>query len=148
MSAVLVVDTSLALKWVLDEPYTREARALLATWRAEEVRVLAPALLAYEAANAFHQRVRRGQLTSGVAEDILARLIRTGPELDFDATLVSRALQVAHRFGLSAAYDAQYLALAEREACECWTADERLWNAVKDRLPWVRWIGSRTAVRP
>jgi hypothetical protein len=30
------------------------------------------------------------------------------------------------------------LALAEKEKCEYWTADTRLWNAVADRLPWVR----------
>jgi predicted nucleic acid-binding protein len=26
--------------------------------------------------------------------------------------------------------------------CELWTADERLYNAVKDELPWVKWLGN------
>ena len=34
--------------------------------------------------------------------------------------------------------DAHYLALAERENCEFWTADTRLLNALKGNLPWVR----------
>ena len=29
--------------------------------------------------------------------------------------------------------------------CESWTADERLWNAVKSGLPWVRWIAEHLA---
>jgi len=35
----------------------------------------------------------------------------------------------------------RYLALAEREDCEYWTADARLWNAVRGNLPWVHWLG-------
>ena len=33
--------------------------------------------------------------------------------------------------------DAHYLALAERENCEFWTADTRLLNAINGKLPWV-----------
>ena len=31
--------------------------------------------------------------------------------------------------------------LAEMLACPFWTADERLYNAVKEQLSWVRWLG-------
>ncbi len=33
--------------------------------------------------------------------------------------------------------DAYYLALAEHENCEFWTADTRLLNAINGKLPWV-----------
>ena len=33
--------------------------------------------------------------------------------------------------------------VAESHRCECWTADERLWNTVQGEFPWVRWIGER-----
>jgi predicted nucleic acid-binding protein len=38
---------------------------------------------------------------------------------------------------LPAAYDAHYLALAEREQCEFWTADTRFLRAIDGKLPWV-----------
>jgi predicted nucleic acid-binding protein len=44
---------------------------------------------------------------------------------------------LAQQYNLPATYDAHYLALAEHEKCEYWTADTRLWNAVRDKLPWV-----------
>ena len=49
-----------------------------------------------------------------------------------------QAMQIAHQFNLLATYDAHYLALAHIEGCECWTADKRLWNVVKEKLTWVR----------
>ena len=51
-----------------------------------------------------------------------------------------RAIQLSKQFRLPAAYDAHYLALAESKHCELWTADKRLWNSIKGKLPWVRWL--------
>ena len=47
-------------------------------------------------------------------------------------------MEFANQFKLLATYDAHYLALAEIEGCECWTADKRLLNAVKGKISWVR----------
>ena len=62
-------------------------------------------------------------------------------EITFDTperqSIAQRALELAYRFGLPATYDANFLALAEREECELWTADMRLWNSVKGKLLWV-----------
>ncbi len=50
-------------------------------------------------------------------------------------------MAIAQALNLPTIYDALYLALARDHGCEFWTADERLYNAVRDRLPWVHWIG-------
>jgi hypothetical protein len=52
--------------------------------------------------------------------------------------LHERAWEMANRFHRPQAYDGHYLALAEMLGCELWMADERLYNAVKDELPWVK----------
>jgi predicted nucleic acid-binding protein len=49
-----------------------------------------------------------------------------------------QALILADAFGLPAAYDAPYLALAERFGCAFWIADQRLLRLVGRRLPFVR----------
>ena len=63
--------------------------------------------------------------------------------IDEDKTLCMRALELAGMLGQSKAYDAFYLAVAEKMEAEFWTADERLYNrCVNDlRLDWVRWLG-------
>jgi predicted nucleic acid-binding protein len=120
----VVVDASLALKWVEREPYSDEASQLLDNWQKERRRLTAPALFAYEATNALGKRVKRGQLTAGVAKERLALLLENGPALEHDVALNLRALEIMQQFSLPSAYDAHYLALAESGGCECWTADE------------------------
>lgn len=141
----VVVDASLALKWIEQEPYSAEASALLENWRLRHCRLLAPALFAYEATNAIAKRVKRAQLTLEAAKQRLAALLENGPALEQDPGINLRALEIMERFALPSAYDAHYLALAETRQCECWTADERLWNTVKKELSWVHWIGQHAA---
>jgi predicted nucleic acid-binding protein len=58
-----------------------------------------------------------------------------------DDALLRRGLALATQFNRPTAYDAQYLAVAERLGCDFWTADERLYNAVNTQLAWVHWLG-------
>ena len=77
--------------------------------------------------------MKRGQLSLEVAKERLAFLLENGPALENDVAVNLRALEIMQQFSLPSAYDAHYLALAESRHCECWTADERLWNTVKNR---------------
>ena len=143
--SVVVVDASLVFKWIVSEPYSETATAQLAEWSTSETRILAPGLMAFEIANALHKRVLRAELDAEEAELLLTGLLVSGPELDNDSAVHVRALQIARAFRRPSAYDSHYVALAEREGCECWTADERLYNAVHGSLPWVRWVGEVTS---
>lgn len=51
------------------------------------------------------------------------------------------AWELAQRFNRPTTYDSHYLALAEMLGCALWTGDRRLYNVVKDELPWVKWLG-------
>lgn len=138
----VVVDASMALKWIVMEPFTPEARALLAQWTADGRSVFAPSLICSEIANALYKRVRRSEFTVDEAAQFMSTFLLISINLVADPAIAARALELAAQFGLKAAYDAHYLALAERESCSLWTADERLWNSVKDRLGWVQWAGN------
>ena len=101
--------------------------------------IQAPALLTYEVANALFQRVRKGEMTADRARQALEDVLFPELMLNFiEYTEISkRAIILAQQYNLPATYDAHYLALAEHEKCEYWTADSRLCNAVKAKLPWV-----------
>ena len=142
MTESVVVDASVAFKWIVEEEYSEEAWLFLVKWRNEQTQVIAPTWFLFEISNILYQRVRQGHLTLDAATGMLSELQAAGIELiGYDDSLHVRALELAYRFNLRATYDAHYLALAESMDCEMWTADERLWNSVKTALGWVHWIG-------
>lgn len=143
MSDVVVVDASLALKWVLIEQDSVAALALLGQWTNEGKRTIAPALFTYEVTNIIYRQAVIGKLTYDEAARGLAKLFSLGVSLRLAQykEISKQAMMFARDFHLPATYDAHYLALAQHENCEYWTADTRLWNAVQAKLNWVRWFG-------
>ena len=140
MSDVVVVDASVALKWVLREPDSDIAKTLLKQWKTEKTDVIAPGLFAYEITNILYRQVLTGKLSYEETRRLLKEIFSIGILLHFSQyeVISTRAMAFAHQFSLLATYDAHYLALAEHENCEYWTADTRLLKALNGRLPWVR----------
>jgi len=107
-------------------------------------------LLVFESANVLYQRVRRGQLTVEAAEEAFSALMAThltligGDEPD----LSCQAIKLAETYRLPSTYDSIYMGVAVRSECPLWTADERLWNQVHQKAPWVRWVGEVGAEPP
>ena len=143
MSNVVVIDASIAIKWSLNETDSCTALDLLANWTDRGIEVLAPALLAYEVTNALYRHIRKGDLPFDDARRGLTEVIFKVVEFDFseNSDFNIRAMELGQQFGLPAAYDSHYLALAESKECELWTADTRLWNSIRGKLTWVHWLG-------
>ena len=140
MSGLVVVDASLAVKWLVPEVHSDKAYTLARSWAAEGTQPIAPYLMPVEVANALHRRVVRREVTVAAATGLLESLLASGIELREPARLHSRALELADRLGQNAAYDAHYLALAEILNCELWTADERFYRAASSTFKFVKWL--------
>lgn len=136
---LVVVDASVVLKWQLDdEEYIPQATALRNDFYAQgAIKAIAPHLLIYEVINGILTATRRKRLDSDKALEIMDNLIKLGVELKMVEP--ERVLELTLEHNLSA-YDAAYLALAESESCELWTGDRSFYQAVKGKLPQVKWI--------
>lgn len=140
--AWVVADSSLVLATVLVEPLTHLARSLWQAWETSAVDIAAPALIRYEWVSVIRKTVHQQRLTSPDAT-VARQVLNTYPiTFMLDDSLLDRAYDLAITFQRPTAYDAQYLAVAERLQCDFWTADERLYNAVHRHLPWVKWLGN------
>lgn len=144
----VVVDTSLAIQWVLDEDDSSKAQALLADWIDRSVVVIAPTLIIFEVANVIHEHAwRRNELTPEEAAQAISDFHRIGIVFDQSSdlhhwtTLSTRAVEIARELNLRAVYDPQFLALAEQEDCEYWTADHRFFATVQRTYARMRWLG-------
>ena len=137
---MLCLDASLVVRR-LTQPHNEPVRQAWESWIAAGRGFVAPLLLRYEVTNALHRLRRSGVIGDQAAGLTLAAALALPINLVTDADLHDGALAFAARFDLPAAYDAHYLALAEREGIEFWTADQRLANKVRPALPWVHLVG-------
>jgi predicted nucleic acid-binding protein len=142
----VVVDASLALKWVIAEPFSAEAAVLLGEWLRDRVERLAPTLLAYEVTNALYRASRTEADPEQWLASAVGGVLSAVTFCEHSDVLLVRGGAIARQLGRPAAYDTQYVSLAEAEGCEVWTADERFWNAAKGGFPRVRWIGERAGI--
>ena len=137
MTSWIVIDSGVLIASVLEETDTAQADALLAWIRSESLTMAAPTLLRYELTATLRKLAHRGSIAASDGERLLKQLLEMPIDLMIDAALIERAYALATEHGLPSAYDAQYLAVAERLDCALWTFDKRLFNTVHERLPWV-----------
>lgn len=104
MSAGLVIDASVAMKWLVDEEGSEAAFTL------RDREIAAPALLRIEAANVLRTLVARQAATPEEALDLFA-LLQDAPVtiIDHDEALERRSLQLGLELG-HPVYDCFYLA--------------------------------------
>lgn len=122
---MIVVDASVAAKWMLVEPGGEAAAALLRDAR----KLIAPAWIRFEVTGAIVRRVRTGEMEEAEAraacchwDDILAReLVELIPS--------ENLLEIARDFALHARHglaDCLYLAAGKLFSAEVVTADPKL----------------------
>jgi predicted nucleic acid-binding protein len=118
----VVIDASVAVKWVIGETGSDAADALL------DQDLVAPVLWLAEAANALWRRARIGEITAEQANARLSELRRAPvASLPIEPHL-AQALKLAIEIG-HPVYDCIYLALALQHHTHVVTADRRFASA-------------------
>lgn len=117
----LVVDASVAVKWLVDEPDHLAARTLLE--RSEQLH--APDFVFVETANVLWKKVLRCELTAQQAVEGVNSLPRLFETVIPSTLLVARALRIAIEMA-HPVYDCLYLACCEHVDADLVTTDARL----------------------
>lgn len=124
-----VLDASVTMAWCFEDEARAETEALLD--RLARGEAVVPTLWVVEVVNVLLQAERRGRLSEAQAERFLGLLQQLPIRVDEAARLPAEALLAGgRRHGLSA-YDAAYLALAERLGLPLATLDLRLREAAE-----------------
>jgi predicted nucleic acid-binding protein len=121
-----VIDASVAMAWCFEDEATRETDALLEVLGSGVA--IVPALWQLEVANVLVIAERRRRISEAKSGRFLALLARLPIEVDDIGSSLEQLVSVARRHGLSA-YDAAYLALAQRRGLPLATRDEGLREA-------------------
>jgi predicted nucleic acid-binding protein len=141
MADKVVVDSSVVIKWFVEEPYTVEAHRILETYETGTLLLLAPDLLYAEVGNIIWKKHRFQGLAAEDAEEVLAAFRLVTFVVTSNAVLLEEAyrLAVTHQ---RTVYDALYLALSLQEHCPWVTADEKIVNALATTFPHIIWVAN------
>jgi predicted nucleic acid-binding protein len=137
---VIVVDASVALKWVIDEKHSDLALALAERCGRTGELAIGPYLLPFEVTNVIHKHIRRAGGSLEDARTLVRRFEAFGVEMRNPPGLHAAAIEIAVRYGLGRTYDVHYVALAAATGATLWTADERLVNSLRGDFAFVRWL--------
>jgi predicted nucleic acid-binding protein len=112
---LIVVDTSVVVKWAIEEDGAEAARRLISE------QLFAPDLIIFELGHVLTKKVRRHELDRGDATTAytqLPLLLELVPSRPHERRAFDLAIELHH-----AIYDCYFLALAEVAECELVTAD-------------------------
>jgi len=142
MTSQICVDAGILLKLVLQEPDSHLAETLWQSWVSEGIQPVAPQLFPFEVTAVLRKLTYRETVKPDLAEKMLKTALAIDVSLQTFDGIHERAWQLATEFNRPTAYDTHYLALAENVGCAFWTADQKLFNAVNQKLEWVHFLGN------
>lgn len=120
-ASVWVVDASVAVKWIVDEPLSEAARALAQG----SSRLFAPDVIKLEVASALLRLSRKGLLAHGALDDALARLTPGVVDVAPTTSSVDDAIRITESVGGST-IDATYVAFAAARGLPLITCDTQM----------------------
>lgn len=122
----IIVDTSVVVKWFIDEPGREASRQILKSNRD----LVAPDFMIAEVANVLWRRQRAGDIGAVQLDEALTAFPKFFKHLVPSPDLVLSALQMARKIGHSV-YDCMFLALAaQMPGASLVTADDRFISKV------------------
>ena len=131
-----VLDSSVALKWVLPEADSGKAIRLRDEYGKGTHELVAPDIFPPEIANALAAAERSKRIQPGESAIFLNDVLSAAPVLHPTAPLLIRAMEIAISTK-HAVYDCIYVALAEAEGCELVTADDKLARNLRHSYPFI-----------
>ena len=131
----MIVDASVAVKWLVDEADSQAAQRLLDS----DEKLVAPDFVLIEVGNVLWKKAQRRQLGPEQAVAGIEALPTYFEQLVPSAALLPRALTIAIDVR-HPVYDCLYLACAERLQMTLVTADVRFAAMIRARFPLLRTV--------
>lgn len=122
---LVVLDASVLVALLFPETHSIRAAALLADLQGKFWEMLAPTVVRAEVLHVIRARMRRDRLPMTQAAVMLDRFLEMPVAVYEDAALYRHALTLTQAYSLTG-YDALYVALADVQGYNLWSADERL----------------------
>lgn len=124
---MVVIDANLLIAFLIGESRKQSVLQYFLDWIENEVRIIAPALAMYDVVDTLVQLIAEKAYSTEKLDDALETIF-TLPIQSHPFTDAKRIAEIAIKLEGQSAYEASYIALAERFDCELWTLDEELYK--------------------
>jgi predicted nucleic acid-binding protein len=136
-----VVDSSVGFKWLVIEPLSDKAELLRQDYRNGIHELIAPDIFPGEVTHALTRAERQKRITPAQGAALYIDLMTTLPKLSPYIPQLPRAYEISSNMQVGV-FDCVYVALAEQEACELVTADDRLVRSLRAQFPFIRHLST------
>ena len=129
-----VLDASVVMKWFVEEEYTKKALIFRDRYEAGVFELCCPDLILFEISNvmSFKQDIDNEEINEAINTIFDLEMEIVAPTLD----LPRKSVSLSREKSISV-YDSVYVALANKLDYQFITADEKLYNSIKD-FPYVK----------
>ncbi|MBE9170454.1 type II toxin-antitoxin system VapC family toxin [Pleurocapsales cyanobacterium LEGE 06147] len=107
----------------------------------QQTRLVAPCFAWAEVGSVLRKKVRAKLLTSTEANQLYTAYLSLSIDYIDSEILRLNAWQLAEQYGMPTLYDAVFLACAEAESANFWTADDAMLNQFSSRPTYVYRLG-------
>jgi predicted nucleic acid-binding protein len=111
---------------------------LIQPWLEANEDLVAPAFAWAEVGSVLRKKVRLGLLTPAQSTGFYDDFCQMPVNYLDSETIRGRTWELAEQFSLATLYDAAFLAVAELESADFWTADQSLLNTLKSCPAYVK----------
>ena len=136
-----VLDSSVAVKWVLPEVHSDKALQLRDDFRKGVHELLAPDVFPAEVAHALTKAGRQKRIARAKARALWRSIMLDCPALHSSVPLAERAIDIATQFHIPV-YDCLYISLAEQQRYQFVTADDKIVRNLQVFFPFILSLAS------
>jgi predicted nucleic acid-binding protein len=136
-----VLDSSVALKWVLPESDSAKAIRLRDDFHNAVNELIAPDVFPIESGHGLTRAERQLRIKPPDGWVGWQTIMSDCPVLPPSIPLMPRAYAISSSMRVGV-YDCLYVALAEREGCQLVTADDKLTKNLQKQFPFIRSLAS------
>lgn len=135
---ICVIDASIVLAWLLpEEKHEHQVNNLLLLHSKKTINLIVPSLCTYEVLNGIKSAILRKRITIAKTPEILEKYQML--EIEEIKPAMMKLFELSYQNNISV-YDAAYVELAQRKNCNFYTADKKLYDKLKGKLPFIKFI--------
>jgi predicted nucleic acid-binding protein len=143
----LCLDTSVVVSYLVPNENEPQADALILEAVLGIARLVAPAFAWAEVGSVLRKKIRMGLLTQEEAKGCYEDFGNLPIDYIDGESVRARSWELAEQYQLPTLYDAAFLACAESESAQFWTADKVLLAKLSPRPSYVHQLGTAASDR-